>query len=507
MADKNYTGYRDIRIHPEIIAGAVKYGMTKDMSHILNTLGLVKEMDSTAVKTAAKDGTKLMKDYTYAHSIAVANANYRMQKALGKSERDCIISWMAGAGHDFGKLSVDPAVLYKEGKYTPEEMDEMNKHAYTGIEYHSRNRYSSDVIHEACEGACYYHHMKKDYNDAHDKDTYYCTGDIARGIKKSYTVEDIAAKGYDLTGINDTYDGVAAPRPYKKGFSLAKCLDIIRNGPFSPELIREKEKEELEMAIEQSTSIEIENYDKNMDLGGHISPKLRLEMMHTLIDLAGRSEKPDPGFNIRLLSEEGKDASVLISYEDRPVVIIGDDTTCEDTRRPVVKGREFIQEEPGKYIFNGNQNGNLKIDIIPANGLMDAGGMNKVLAFATVSHNGTTVNMELKKYQNNIISASLSEDEEHSIWDIAHDDLDRYIYKAYRQTVKPEYEKDSLGRIKTELAKDDMGIKKQDQSKDMTKLWLIDPGMLDAEEPEKDIEKPETNNEDLIEDPEEDMDR
>ena len=110
--------------------------------------------------------------------------------------------------HDVGKMSVDAAILKKQGHFTDAERDEMRKHPIHGFQILSH----SPRLRMAAEIALY-HHEKWD-------GTGYPHGVAGEAIPISARIVAVA----------DTYDALRAARSYKPGFDHARAVDIIVNG-------------------------------------------------------------------------------------------------------------------------------------------------------------------------------------------------------------------------------------------------------------------------------------
>ena len=119
--------------------------------------------------------------------------------------------------HDVGKIEVPDAILNKPGKLTDEEFALMKKHAADGAEIleNAISTIAGDdtaYLKEACNLA-HYHHEK--WNG---------TG-YPEGLKG--TEIPLSAR---IMAVADVFDALVSDRSYKKGFSIEKSLDIIREG-------------------------------------------------------------------------------------------------------------------------------------------------------------------------------------------------------------------------------------------------------------------------------------
>lgn len=71
-------------------------------------------------------------DHTYSHCVNVSLLCNLFSKWAGMDEDERRNLTVSGMLHDIGKTMIDPAVLNKKGKLTPNEFDKVKKHAYLG---------------------------------------------------------------------------------------------------------------------------------------------------------------------------------------------------------------------------------------------------------------------------------------------------------------------------------------------------------------------------------------
>ena len=130
--------------------------------------------------------------------------------------------------HDIGKVGVRDAILMKPGKLTPEEFDEMKKHAV----------YGADVMREAES-----HIMKSgrslfgmgiEITESHHE-KWDGTG-YPKGLKQKEI--PLSAR---IVALVDVLDALTSKRPYKEAFPYDQSAEIIAQGSgkhFDPELVR-----------------------------------------------------------------------------------------------------------------------------------------------------------------------------------------------------------------------------------------------------------------------------
>jgi putative two-component system response regulator len=114
--------------------------------------------------------------------------------------------------HDVGKISIHDNILLKPDKLTPEEFDEMKKHASFGEEIISKmQQYTKEndfLVHAKIMAGT--HHEKWD----------------GSGYPRHLSGEEIPLQGR-LMAIADVYDALISERPYKKAFTVAEAVKII----------------------------------------------------------------------------------------------------------------------------------------------------------------------------------------------------------------------------------------------------------------------------------------
>jgi len=126
--------------------------------------------------------------------------------------------------HDVGKMSVDVAVLKKQGGLDTDERAEMDKHSFYGhqiLEAAPRLKMASEIA--------LYHHEKWD----------------GSGYPMAAAGEDIPLSAR-IVAVADIYDALRSERPYKPAFDHKKTIDIMLHGDdridpashFDPRLMR-----------------------------------------------------------------------------------------------------------------------------------------------------------------------------------------------------------------------------------------------------------------------------
>ena len=117
--------------------------------------------------------------------------------------------------HDLGKIAVDDSILRKPGRFTPEEYDEMKKHAKEGARI-VREILADTDDKEFCriaENVAHYHHERVD----------------GSGYPEKLKGDEIPLEAR-IMAIADVYDALVSKRAYKESFSFAEADRIILEG-------------------------------------------------------------------------------------------------------------------------------------------------------------------------------------------------------------------------------------------------------------------------------------
>ena len=127
--------------------------------------------------------------------------------------------------HDVGKIVVSDKILKKPGKLTPEEFDEMKKHAAAG----------STVVKQILNGI-----TDEDYNGfASDIAKYHHERWDGNGYPEHLAKDEIPLSAR-ITAIADVYDALISERCYKKAMTPEEAINIIREESgthFDPKLV------------------------------------------------------------------------------------------------------------------------------------------------------------------------------------------------------------------------------------------------------------------------------
>lgn len=131
------------------------------------------------------------------------------------SETFCHNLIKAAPMHDLGKIAVDDAILRKPGRFTPEEFEQMKKHAAEGgrIVHEILKNTDDHDFHILAENVAHYHHERWDGSGYPD------------GLKG----EEIPLEAR-IMAIADVYDALVSKRVYKESLSFEEADRIIMDG-------------------------------------------------------------------------------------------------------------------------------------------------------------------------------------------------------------------------------------------------------------------------------------
>jgi putative nucleotidyltransferase with HDIG domain len=160
----------------------------------------------------------LRDSYVLGHSRQVATYAAEIARLLGLHEKQVELVRRGGLLHDIGKLGVTMELLSKPGRLTPEEYEEIKKHASLGATLVEKNlflRSLSPMI----------RHHHEYYN--------------GQGYPDGLKANDIPIESRILA-VADAIDAMAHDRPYRKGLpvdAIVSELNHHRNTQFDPLIV------------------------------------------------------------------------------------------------------------------------------------------------------------------------------------------------------------------------------------------------------------------------------
>ncbi|HKQ47697.1 MAG TPA: HD domain-containing phosphohydrolase [Phycisphaerae bacterium] len=142
---------------------------------------------------------------TTIHSINVANYAMGIGEILGLPSDE--IAWlrMAGLLHDIGKIGVSDAVLTKAGRLSPEEFDEMKRHAAYSRNILSRIAFTDEL--EELDVLAPAHHERLD----------------GSGYPEALRHDQLPRKARILA-VADVYDALTQTRHYRRGMTMHEAF-------------------------------------------------------------------------------------------------------------------------------------------------------------------------------------------------------------------------------------------------------------------------------------------
>ena len=155
--------------------------------------------------------------YTYNHSHGVAELARKAAAHLNYDRHTQEKMYIAGLLHDIGKLHVDTHILHKEGKLTPIERFEINKHTYYTRKILEQVEGFEDIVNYAAN-----HHEKVDGTGY----PYRIGGGKLCELEKAMAVCDV-------------YHALSESRPYRENLPEEKVWSILRDMAASGHLDKE----------------------------------------------------------------------------------------------------------------------------------------------------------------------------------------------------------------------------------------------------------------------------
>ncbi|MMZ44774.1 Cyclic di-GMP phosphodiesterase response regulator RpfG [compost metagenome] len=149
--------------------------------------------------------------YTAGHSLRVAEYSVLIGRKGGLSETDLDLLRKTALLHDIGKIGVADAVLFKDGKLTDEEFDQIKMHPVMGESILRQ-------VEPAYAMAPYLPGVRS-HHERYD----------GKGYPDQLSGEDIPLFGR-IIAVADAYDAMTSDRPYRKGMKEEKAVMILEEG-------------------------------------------------------------------------------------------------------------------------------------------------------------------------------------------------------------------------------------------------------------------------------------
>ena len=214
-----YIYYNDLvqeDIQADLIANQEK--MSQMQGHTIT--GLASLIESRDTET----GEHVSRTCRFVKEIA---ENARLENVYANEIDDHFISMLYTLAplHDVGKIVVSDRILRKPAKLTPEEYEEMKKHAPAG----------GKIVRQILEGIATEEYIKF----AADIATYHHERWDGSGYPSGLSGKDIPLCAR-IMAIADVYDALTSKRCYKEALSLPEAIDVIRQEAgthFDPNLV------------------------------------------------------------------------------------------------------------------------------------------------------------------------------------------------------------------------------------------------------------------------------
>ncbi|MCK4258591.1 MAG: HD domain-containing protein [Halanaerobiales bacterium] len=145
--------------------------------------------------------------FTVTHSSGVAATAEGLALIIGMSKREGTMLKVAGYLHDLGKLAIDSEILDKPGKLTDDEFNLIKGHTY-----HTYNILEAINGLEEINTWASFHHEKLD----------------GSGYPFHHHGEDLPL-GSRIMAVADVFTAITEDRPYRKGMSKNKVIDVLHN--------------------------------------------------------------------------------------------------------------------------------------------------------------------------------------------------------------------------------------------------------------------------------------
>lgn len=149
--------------------------------------------------------------YTSGHSSRVASYSVQIARLDKWSEGELNLIHKTALLHDIGKIGVRDAVLYKEGRLTDEEFDQIKLHPILG-ENILKQIEPADAMADHLPGV-------RSHHERYD----------GKGYPDGLAGTDIPLVGR-VIAIADAFDAMTSDRPYRKGMTQEKALCILNAG-------------------------------------------------------------------------------------------------------------------------------------------------------------------------------------------------------------------------------------------------------------------------------------
>ncbi len=219
----------------DIVSNKVLATVSATLKKSLNAFSHGKELEMTALRKSVnllidevvlnrntliqKEEIHSYDDYLLFHPINVSIYAIMTGLSLGYPESNIVDLGLGALLHDIGMMTIDRSIINNPGALKQKEMDAIKQHPEIGFNilrtYHELSATSAHIA--------YQHHERIDGSG------------YPRGLRDKEIVE--YAK---ITAVADTFDAVISDHPYRKAYSIADGLTVLKglqNSFFDAEIV------------------------------------------------------------------------------------------------------------------------------------------------------------------------------------------------------------------------------------------------------------------------------
>ncbi len=204
------------------VAQQVREASVEVIEHVLDDVRLGRDVDFREIveltqwvaEAAHSEGTRLVATtqrimgdaYTLNHSVNVFLISTSLLQPFARDRKQLARFSQAALLHDVGKTLVPREILYKQGKLTDEEFEQVKLHPELGAEILARNPHIDPLSIEVA----YCHHMRENGHGYPTPSLPIRPGPVSRIVQ-----------------VSDMFEALTAHRPYKEGMSAERAVRTI----------------------------------------------------------------------------------------------------------------------------------------------------------------------------------------------------------------------------------------------------------------------------------------